>query len=62
MVLFEKFSQNEIRKFGRNLLLAKFGSERVKCSISVLIKDEYITMPPCKGQKIFNQVNSFNML
>ena len=24
------FSQNEIRKFGRNLLLAKFGSERVK--------------------------------
>ena len=25
-----KFSQNEIWKFGRNLLLAKFGSERVK--------------------------------
>ena len=28
--LFFKISQNEIWKFGRNLLLAKFGSERVK--------------------------------
>ena len=27
--LFFKISQNEIRKFGRNLLLAKFGNERV---------------------------------
>ena len=27
---YSKFQQNEIWKFGRNLLLAKFGSERVK--------------------------------
>ena len=29
-ICFSKFRKNEIWKFGRNLLLAKFGSERVK--------------------------------
>ena len=37
MMLFVfKISQNEIWKFGRNLLSAKFGSERVKGAVCVL--------------------------
>ena len=39
MVLFIKISQNEIWKFGLNLLLAKFGSERVK--IQRISRNEY---------------------
>ena len=36
--LFFKISQHEIRKFGRNLLLAKFGSERVNAMPAEITK------------------------
>ena len=38
--LFYKISRNEISKFGRNLLLAKFGSERFnrKCTIQKQVR------------------------
>ena len=39
-ILFFKISQTKIWKFGRNFLLAKFGSERVKRKISKFIKIE----------------------
>ena len=41
LFIFQKLSQNEIWKFGQNLLLAKFGSERANYNSTVYAKYYY---------------------
>ena len=63
--LFYKISRNEISKFGRNLLLAKFGSERFnrKCTIQKQVRylflawgnSRYFATPPLFRREVTSE-------